>query len=58
MHIDYKHRDTINGANAEINRLRNTSSNQQDANIEKVNGFNADIDLIYNDIAILKRRKV
>ena len=49
--------DTINGANAEINRLRNTSSNQQDANIEKVNGFNADIDLIYNDIAILKDEK-
>jgi uncharacterized protein YqgV (UPF0045/DUF77 family) len=49
--------NTINGANAEINRLRNTSSNQQDANIEKVNGFNADIDLIYNDIAILKDEK-
>ena len=49
--------DTINGANAEINRLRNTSSDQQDANIEKVNGFNADIDLIYNDIAILKDEK-
>ena len=49
--------DTINGANAEINRLRNTSSNQQDENIEKVNGFNADIDVIYNDIAILKDEK-
>lgn len=49
--------NTINDANAEINRLRNTSSNQQDANIEKVNGFNADIDLIYNNIAILKDEK-
>tara|TARA_R110001592_G_scaffold17786_1_gene74354 strand:+ start:538 stop:2409 length:1872 start_codon:yes stop_codon:yes gene_type:complete len=49
--------DTINGANAEINRLRNTSSNQQDANIEKINAFNVDIDAIYNDIAVLKDTK-
>ena len=49
--------DTINGANAEINRLRNTSSNQQDDNIEKINAFNIDIDTIYNDIAVLKDTK-
>jgi len=49
--------DTINGANAEINKLRNTSSNQQDVNIEKINDFNADIDIIYNDIALLKDTK-
>ena len=49
--------DTINGANAEINRLRNTSSNQQDANIEKINAFNSDIDEIYDDIAVLKDTK-
>ena len=49
--------DTINGANAEINRLRNTSSNQQDANIEKINAFNIDIDVIYDNIAILKDSK-
>ena len=49
--------DTINGANAEINRLRNTSSNQQDANIEKINAFNTDIDTIYDNIAVLKDTK-
>ena len=49
--------DTINGANAEINRLRNTSSNQQDANIEKINAFNTDIDAIYDNIAVLKDSK-
>ena len=49
--------DTINGANAEINRLRNTSSNQQDQNIEKINAFNTDIDAIYDDIAVLKDSK-
>ena len=47
----------INGANAEINRLRNTSSNQQDANIEKINAFNSDIDTIYDNIAVLKDTK-
>jgi hypothetical protein len=49
--------DTINGANAEINRLRNTSSNQQDQNIEKINAFNTDIDAIYDNIAVLKDSK-
>ena len=49
--------DTINGANDEINRLRNTSSNQQDANIEKINAFNTDIDAIYDNIAVLKDSK-
>ena len=49
--------DTINGANAEINRLRNTSSNQQDLNIDKINAFNTDIDAIYDTIATLKDTK-
>ena len=49
--------DTINGANAEINRLRNTSSNQQDENILKINAFNSDIDAIYDNIAVLKDSK-
>ena len=49
--------DTINGANAEINRLRNTSSDQQDLNIDKINGFNTDIDTIYDTIAVLKDTK-
>ena len=49
--------DTINGANAEINRLRNTSSNQQDENILKINSFNSDIDAIYDNIAVLKDSK-
>ena len=49
--------DTINGANAEINRLRNTSSNQQDENIIKINAFNSDIDAIYDNIAVLKDSK-
>ena len=49
--------DTINGANAEINRLRNTSSNQQDDNILKINAFNSDIDAIYDNIAVLKDSK-
>jgi hypothetical protein len=47
----------ITSANAEINRLRNTSSNQQDANIEKINVFNSDIDAIYDNIAVLKDTK-
>ena len=49
--------NTINGANAEINRLRNTSSDQQDLNIDKINAFNIDIDTIYTDIAVLKDTK-
>ena len=47
----------ISSANAEINRLRNTSSSQQDANIEKINAFNSDIDAIYENIAVLKDTK-
>ena len=47
----------INGANAEINRLRNQSSTQADDNINKINAFNEDIDAIYANIVTLKDEK-
>lgn len=49
--------DDINGANAEINRLRNQSSTQADDNINKINAFNEDIDAIYANIVTLKDEK-
>ena len=49
--------DDINGANAEINRLRNQSSTQADDNINKINAFNSDIDAIYANIVTLKDEK-
>ena len=49
--------DDINGANAEINRLRNQSSTQADDNLVKINEFNADIDAIYANIVVLKDEK-
>ena len=49
--------DDINGANAEINRLRNQSSTQADDNIKKINAFNEDIDAIYANIVTLKDEK-
>ena len=49
--------DDINGANAEINRLRNQSSTQADDNITKINAFNEDIDAIYANIVTLKDEK-
>jgi len=49
--------DDINGANAEINRLRNQSSTQADDNLVKINEFNADIDAIYANIVTLKDEK-
>ena len=49
--------DDINGANAEINRLRNQSSTQADDNINKINAFNDDIDAIYANIVTLKDEK-
>ena len=49
--------DDINGANAEINRLRNQSSTKADDNINKINAFNEDIDAIYANIVTLKDEK-
>jgi len=49
--------DSIKGADAEINRLRLQSGTQQDNNIAKVTDFNADIDEIFDDIAVLKDEK-
>ena len=49
--------DDINGANAEINRLRNQSSNQADNNLIKIETFNSEIDTIYNNIVALKDEK-
>ena len=47
----------IDGANAEINRLRNNSQSQQDDNLIKIDAFNSDIDAIYDTIATLKDEK-
>ena len=47
----------INGANAEINRLRNQSSTQTDDNLIKIDTFNSDIDAIYANIVTLKDEK-
>ena len=47
----------INGANAEINRLRNQSSTQADDNLIKIDTFNSDIDAIYANIVTLKDEK-
>jgi len=48
---------TINDANAEINRLRNQSTDQQDTNLQKIDEFNTQIDGIYDTIAIYKDEK-
>lgn len=45
--------DTINAANAEINRLRTSSADAQDANIQKVDDLQLQIDGIYDNIALL-----
>ena len=49
--------NTITGADAEINRLRNQSSNQQDDNIVKIDSLTGQIDNIYVGIATLKDEK-
>ena len=49
--------DTINGANAEINRLRNNSQSAQDDNLIKIDDFNGQIDDVYDIIAVLKDEK-
>ncbi len=48
---------TIDNANIEINRLRNSNQERQDDDLTKLDDFNNDIDTIYNDIAILKDEK-
>jgi hypothetical protein len=48
---------TIDDANAEINRLRNQNTEQEDINLQKIDEFNTDIDLIYDNIALLKDEK-
>jgi hypothetical protein len=45
--------ETINNANAEINRLRTGSAAAQDANIVKVDQLSDEIDGIYDDIVAL-----
>jgi len=48
---------TIDDANTEINRLRNNSQSAQDDNLIKIDGFNNQIDGIYDVIAVLKDEK-
>ena len=48
---------TIDDANAEINRLRNQSTDQQDTNLQKIDEYNTEIDNLYDNIAILKDKK-
>ncbi len=48
---------TIDDANAEINRLRNQNTEQEDINLQKIDEFNTDIDAIYDNIALLKDEK-
>jgi hypothetical protein len=48
---------TIDNANAEINRLRNSNTEQQDANLLKIEDYNEQIDAIYIEIATLKDEK-
>lgn len=49
--------DTIQGANAEINKLRNQSSASQDDALDQIDSFNAQIDTIFSGIATLKDDK-
>ena len=46
--------DTINGANEEINRLQTLSTGNVDEIILKTEEYNTEIDVIYDDIKILK----
>ena len=49
--------DTIQNANAEINRLRNQSTQSQDDTLDQIDTFNTEIDTIYGKIATLKDEK-
>ena len=48
---------TINGANQEINRLRNQSTQSQDNVLTQIEDFNNQIDSIYEEIASYKDEK-
>ena len=48
---------TINNANAEVNRLRNQSTQSQDSVLDQIDTFNEEIDSIYLEIATLKDEK-
>jgi hypothetical protein len=48
---------TIDQANSEINRLRNSNTVQQDTNLVKIDEFNEQIDTIYVKISTLKDEK-
>ena len=48
---------TINGANAEINRLRDQSTASQDDALDQVEEFNTQIDTLYANIAAFKDEK-
>jgi hypothetical protein len=49
--------NTINSANAEINRLRNQSTSSQDDDLDQIDEWNLTIDGIYNTIDSLKDEK-
>ena len=49
--------ETIQSANAEINRLRNQSTSSQDDALDQIDTFNNEIDTIYGKIATLKEEK-
>jgi hypothetical protein len=49
--------NTINSANAEINRLRNQSTSSQDDDLSQIDEWNLQIDGIYNTIDGLKDEK-
>jgi len=49
--------ETIQSANAEINRLRNQSTSSQDDALDQIDTFNSEIDAIYGKIATLKDDK-
>jgi len=49
--------ETIQSANAEINRLRNQSTSSQDDALDQIDTFNSEIDAIYGKIATLKDEK-
>ena len=49
--------ETIQGANAEINKLRNQSTASQDDALDQIDAFNKQIDTIYTNIAAFKDEK-
>ena len=48
---------TIDNANAEINRLRDSSSADQDDILAKIDDYNTQIDTIYDNIVVIKDEK-